>query len=414
MNGFYRRQYDGTGIRQPSNGNGNDDNVLMMDAQQGSVGSAGMPVSQSLDEIVSRNSKEIQRGGVPVPFSSNGQQLEPDLRRMAMMDFAGTSSVSPLDVFSYDSSANTPIDGMMRPAASLSRHNSETQLNRQNISGHLALNTQIPDQNPQAFAGLGPSSSTFPSPLPVNPAIDLDMNSPYMASHLPTPMDLSDTAMNAMMNADPATVNFFPHPQFSTSIAAPQMRQNFANPAKANAMDISTPNANQKESFISNQSPQSANATQAQSLSPHDGNIMTTQAQNASNQVPSTQATNAQFKQNSISSEKASQSRLPNSMNEMKFSWTTPPGKFFSNSTALRLNMCLSDIYTGGFPSTMNNRPHTESQFKNAYSSTGFDMLGVLVGSTFHFYLSTIISLQFLSILTMAIDACSNQAKCGN
>jgi len=33
----------------------------------------------------------------------------------------------------------------------------------------------------------------------------------------------------------------------------------------------------------------------------------------------------------------------------------------------------------GGWPSTMVGRPHAQSQFKNAYSSTGFDMLGVLM-----------------------------------
>ena len=33
----------------------------------------------------------------------------------------------------------------------------------------------------------------------------------------------------------------------------------------------------------------------------------------------------------------------------------------------------------GGWPSTMVGKPHMDSVYKNAYSSTGFDMLGVLV-----------------------------------
>lgn len=36
----------------------------------------------------------------------------------------------------------------------------------------------------------------------------------------------------------------------------------------------------------------------------------------------------------------------------------------------------------GGWPSTMVGRPHMQSAYKNAYSSTGFDMLGVLVCGT--------------------------------
>ena len=36
----------------------------------------------------------------------------------------------------------------------------------------------------------------------------------------------------------------------------------------------------------------------------------------------------------------------------------------------------------GGWPSTMVNKPHQQTSYKNAYSSTGFDMLGVLVRSS--------------------------------
>ena len=321
-------------MHQPSHGNGNDDGVLMIDAQQDGMGSTGMAGSQSLDEIVSRNSKELQRGGVPVPFSNNGQPLEPGLRRMAMMDFNATSPVSPLDIYPYDTGANTPVDGMMQPAANLSRHNSETQLNRQNLSGHLALNTQLSDQHTQSFAGMGPSS-TFPSPLPVNPGIDLEMTSPYMASNMPVTMDLSDPTMSAMMNADPSAVNFFPQSHFNSSMAVPQMRQNFATISKTNPMGLTNSNVNQKEAFISNNSPQSANAAHNQSMSPRDANVMkTSQAMNVSNQAPSSQMANIQFKQNSIPSEKAAQSQTPNSMHEMKFNWTTPPGKYWNRTLA--------------------------------------------------------------------------------
>ncbi|GIZ37891.1 hypothetical protein CKM354_000132100 [Cercospora kikuchii] len=37
------------------------------------------------------------------------------------------------------------------------------------------------------------------------------------------------------------------------------------------------------------------------------------------------------------------------------------------------------DMPEGGWPSTMTGKPHTQSVYKNAYSSTGFDMLGVLM-----------------------------------
>lgn len=34
----------------------------------------------------------------------------------------------------------------------------------------------------------------------------------------------------------------------------------------------------------------------------------------------------------------------------------------------------------GGWPSTMVGRPHIQTAYNNAYSATGFDMVGVLVG----------------------------------
>ena len=328
MNGFYRRQYNGSGIRQRSLNNNDNEGVLMIDPQQGGMSTAGMAGSQSLDEIVSQNSKEMQGGSVSVPFSNNGQPLDTDMRRMAMMDFNGTSPVSPLDILQYDTTANTPVDNMMRPVTNLARQNSELHLNRQAVPGHIALNTQLQDQNTQAFAGIGPSSSTFASPLAINSGIDSDMTSPYMTSTMPVTMDLSDSAMNAMMNADPTTMNYFPHPHFNPSMAAPQLRQNFANPSKSNNMEMSNSNVNRKDAFIHNDSPQSVNAAQDALMPPQESIVSRTpQAMNTSSQASPNQMTNMQFKQDSLPTDKTAQTQLPNSMSEIKFNWTTPPGK---------------------------------------------------------------------------------------
>ena len=336
MNGFYRRQYDDTEIRQRSQNNNDNEGVLMIDPQQSSMSTAGMAGSQSLDEIVSQNSKEIQGGNVSVPFSNNGQPLDTDLRRMAMMDFNGTSPVSPLDVFQYDTSANTPVDNMMQPIANSTQHNSESHLNRQAVSGHIALNTQLQDQNAQAFGGIGPPSSTFASPLAINSGIDTDITSPYMTSTMPVTMDLSDSAMNAMMNADPAAVNYFPHPHFSPPISAPHLRQNFANSSKNSNIDMTNSNMNQKDAYIHSDSPQSVNAAREALMPPQEANITrTSQAMSASNQAPSNQMTNMQFKEDSLPTDKTGQTQLPNSMSEIKFNWTTPPGMWIYRTCLL-------------------------------------------------------------------------------
>jgi hypothetical protein len=43
----------------------------------------------------------------------------------------------------------------------------------------------------------------------------------------------------------------------------------------------------------------------------------------------------------------------------------------------------------GSWPSTMVNKPHMQSAYKNAYSSTGFDMLGVLVCPIYQYVLTS-------------------------
>jgi hypothetical protein len=60
----------------------------------------------------------------------------------------------------------------------------------------------------------------------------------------------------------------------------------------------------------------------------------------------------------------------------------------------------------GAWPSTMVNKPHMQSAYKNAYSSTGFDMLGVLV-RCFNFF-------RMILKLTLFKDACRDTAKSRN
>jgi hypothetical protein len=61
------------------------------------------------------------------------------------------------------------------------------------------------------------------------------------------------------------------------------------------------------------------------------------------------------------------------------------------------------DTPEGGWPSTIIGRPHNQTSYKNAYSSTGFDMLGVLVGST--------LDKGTMQRLTACVDACRDTAK---
>ena len=328
MNGYFRQQFNGSDVRQTGQANGAADNILLMDSQQGAMGHAAMPGSQSLDEIVSRNSKEMRRGSVSIPFNNDEPSLEPNLRRMAMMEFNATSPMSPLEVFSFEGNPNVGVAGMMRPSTNLSRHNSDSQLGRQTLPGHISLNTQLQNHNSQPFSAIAPPSSAFTSPLANNHGIDLDMTSPYLGSTLPVSMDLSDQSMNAMINTDPSTVNFFPQPQYASPVVAPSLRQNFARPSKTAGMNMINPNVTQKESFEGDEAQNAMSTTPEAPSQNQDHLVRTSQTLHTANQTPSSQDTNMSLGQDSqVQSQKVMQPQLPNNINDVKFHWTTPPGE---------------------------------------------------------------------------------------
>jgi hypothetical protein len=43
--------------------------------------------------------------------------------------------------------------------------------------------------------------------------------------------------------------------------------------------------------------------------------------------------------------------------------------------------MSLLILNLEGWPSTQHGRPHTETQYKNAYAPSGYDLMSILVSS---------------------------------
>jgi PAS domain-containing protein len=336
------------------------------------------PVCQILStngvQIVSQNDKaeDIRRRSMPVypnsnsnPHPSNSNphnrpmEMSPESRRLSMLNFGDPNGA---DEYQFDMQA-AGMEDMMRNNPNFPRTTADMQHNR-NSTNDLALNTQYHGQN-SPFPTMAAPGSAYPSPLHPSSNLDMDMS--------PFPNDMSMTLdMDDSLNMMPNDMNLFPNNQFNTTMMNSPVSQDFIGPLPA-------PSQNSNKSALQSQDhfkrPSMSNTPEARSGA--SGMPSRTSSQDQSSMRPNTRPHSEQHSSSksdfptrmSLSSLKKQQpialdpgQDLPaekmNQINNFKLPWNPPPG---------------------GFPSTMHSNPHMKTQFKNAYSSTGFDMLGVLM-----------------------------------
>ena len=347
MNGYPGGSYV-NGDFDPSEGA--DDMMNMLDAD-GNLSMSGMIGGESLDDIVSQNSKVMRRRSMPVQYGSTSPNLEGgDLRRVSMMDFPGTSA-APMSNFRFDFTTAPPADGMINSAGPFSTSNHREEVRPESLNP-LDLNTQIANQT-SIFGPLGGSNSAFNSPMQPDGTLDMDMTSPYMAGDMPLAMDqamnLADSGLSHMITSD-GMQPVFPGSGYASPMVASPIQQDFTTTIQAQPQDTGSNAGTVTHDHMSgteSKRPTPTSRTSSQSQS--------TQLQN------STPISNAANQSGGINFGPD----LPPHLQQGKtigpqagFMWPAPPG---------------------GFPSTMTGRPHMETQFKNIYSSTGFDMLTVLM-----------------------------------
>ena len=335
MNGTYA--YKGYPQRPYPHGNGDSLVDLSGDGMTSFMGEG-----QSLDDIVLQNEKENRRQSMPVYGAAQMQMGSPDARRMSMMQFGDSATI---DDFQFDGS----MENLMRNGT-FPRTSAAIQNERMAVSD-LAINTQF--SNPNSPFSTIPA---YASPLHPNANLDLDMTSPYPNMSLP----LDDSLMMG-----PNDMNMFPNAQFNAPMMDSPVTQDFTGLPSAHAQDSnsSMPPQDQFQSNTSSATPDARPKLPTRISSQEQSSIRSgshSQSENqSSNSVP-TQIANDSPKNQEPVALPTDQNIDPEDFNQIKFPWQIPQG---------------------GFPSTRNSNPHMKTQFKNAYSSTGFDMLGVLVRS---------------------------------
>lgn len=382
-----------------SNGGG----IMDLNAGDMSAYAAGGTEGQSLDDIVSQNDKANRRRSMPVytrqsqqqhqhqhqqqqqqPQHPQGMHMTSPTRSMSMMNF-GDATAAAMDDFAFDMTTAAGMDNMMRTNA-YPRSSADMQ-----PGADLAIKTQF-NSAASPFSTIPAPGSTYASPIHTNADLDMGM-SPY-PNAMNMPLDMDDS-LNSMMQSDmhmfgngqfnpqmmgsPIHTNNTPINQgtdFIGPLPAPQRGPNVVGQHQFNGMQSQDRPQHQNHVQNSLKSPSMSNTPEGRS-GPSNPSLLSRQnsgmdqsrsSREQSQNRPDTNKSNTatQLSLTSLEHQRPiaqdPTQDLPNDKLEdiknMKFPWAEPPG---------------------GFPSSMHAKPHMQTQFKNAYSSSGFDMLGVLM-----------------------------------
>ncbi|ORY12027.1 white collar-1 transcript variant 2 [Clohesyomyces aquaticus] len=346
-------------------------NMMDMSGAQGDL-NAFDALEESLDDIVSQNDKANRRRSMPIYRDQQMQMGSPDTRRLSMMNF-GDPVTGSLDDYQFNMPPATTMDDLMRNN-SFSRPSNGNQ-DDHSSANHPAINTQFPNQNP-SYQSMPPPGSAYASPMHPNLNLDVDMTSPY-PGNMAMPLDMTDPTLN-MMGTD---MNLFTGGQFGTTMMDSPVAQDLVGPLPPSDQNVA--NLQPPEQFgngsIGGGNPAGPSGMPSRSNSQENSNSRSnsrSQSEQHSSNPPSAQMPLQSLQAQEPVALNSQQNMNTEGFNQARFPWTTPAG---SSSPPTKTTAKLTKE-TGGFPSTMNARPHMHTdQFKNVYSSTGFDMLGALM-----------------------------------
>ena len=336
------------------------------DAMMGLMSTSAMDTStlmggQTLDEIINQNNKEMQRRRSSYHHSQTFPQTrlphDQDPRRTSMLEFGGSANNSELEGFQFDPSAVQQNAGLPQPPNIAQRRVDNPNTRQRNSSDDLALNTQF-----HIGHGYSPitSASTYPhSGLNHTDSIgSLDMSPSYLSNSMLMGMDFSAGGLSRENSADMGGMNIFNQAHFSPNMTASPLQQDIPTSLRGSIQDPGGGGIDNNSEALLNKGPQLQMTDPISSLSIDIG-------------------------QQSISRQDAgrpSQLQAPSSYSESSKPQPPPPPPPPPPSQPAAANLDVSNV--GEISISENDGMGTQSvtpQYKNAYSSTGFDMLGVLM-----------------------------------
>lgn len=189
MSGYYDRQYSTEDLQRLVDMNNTE--AMMGIMTSNGMDASGMMGNQVLDDIISQNNKEQQRRRTFHPSNSyppSRQVQEQDTRRSSMLEF-GSGDNSGLEGFQFDPLPLQPNPAMQRPG-NIAQRRLDSQRARPHVSnGDLALNTNFPSiaSNYTPIS----SSSQYGQHIHSADSLGFDMSADFMANNFFTGLDYS-------------------------------------------------------------------------------------------------------------------------------------------------------------------------------------------------------------------------------
>lgn len=337
INGYYDRQYSTEDLQRVADIN-NHETIMGMMGPNG-MDASGMIGGQTLDEIISQNNKEMLRRRSfhqSQPYGPERSSQDRDPRRPSMLEF-GPGGNSELDGFQFDPSTVATSAPIHRPG-NIAQRRLDSQRARRRASGeNLALNTHF-QAIPANYSPI-PSSSPYQQ-QPLNPpdSMAMDISGGYMPNNILMGMEYSAGGLDTDQSGDVTPMNMFSQNTYSPNITSSPLQQNVANSVRGPPQDPGGGSVNvQDEREIRDKGPNLQMSDQMQNL----------QVDLVQSSIPMANP-------------------APSDQLQGLSNFDAPP--------KLQQSINLDTSAT-----TDEAQQPVVPQYRNAYSSSGFDMLGVLM-----------------------------------
>ena len=352
MNGYYSRPYTTDEMRRMAQMNGQ--NVMMGMMGPAAISGGDLMEGQTLDDIISQNNKEEQRRRSmhqqqqQQHYGASRSNTHGDMRRSSMMEF-GSPLRGDLDSFQFDPSSVSISNSLPRGANIAQRRAESQHARRRQSQESLGLNTQFSDIG-AAFENLT-RSPVYQHSLDASDPMSMASNN-FMPQNMP--MDLDYVEGLDVQNHDMAPINFFTRDSYDTDLVASPILQNIPESMRGPGQD---PGGGGGNGMVQNGDEVMIKNMPVMNL----GDAIHSRREQLSAET-ATPENRALLPQESLSS---AQGQRTDSLSIILSNEEKP-------------ELCHNTFTTAEPLPGQPAPPTSVPQYKNIYSSSGFDMLGVL------------------------------------
>ena len=353
MNGYYQRQqYPAEDMQTMTDINNNDAIMGMM--MSNGMDPSGMVGGQTIDDIINMNKEHQRRRSIHQSQQYGANRGDVDPRRSSMMEF-GSGITGDLAGFQFDPSPTQHHPDMQRAVNTAQQRIDSQRARRRDGADDLVLNTNFQNMGP----GYSPAvtSSPYQHSLQHPNSLPLDLSGDYMSSNLLMGMDYPTNTLNHENNGDITPMNMYSSSSFAPHMDTSSMPQNVNSSLRGHAQDPGGGlNGTRGEQDVMEKMPDLRMSEPMQNL-------------------PSG------LSQQSLTQQPVQFHNVPSAPPATALAGLPDLGTADNNQPTAIGNVATANgaSTAPGTDSQNVAQPPVLPQYRNAYSASGFDMLGVLM-----------------------------------